>query len=73
MRWESGSSYRQQVTGQEDMVSRHIKGDLDWTLGKISGRVVRHWDSLPRGVMESQSLDMLQTGVEVALEDVVQQ
>lgn len=61
------------MTGQEDMVSRHIKGDLDWILGKISERVVKRWKRLPREVMESQSLDTLKADVEVALEDVAQQ
>lgn len=35
--------------------------------------MVRHWNRWPRKVVKSQILDMLKKGVEVALEEVVQQ
>ena len=40
------------------MASSHIRGHLDWILGKISFlRVVRHVTRLPRVVGESPSLE----------------
>jgi len=37
----------------------------------FSERVMKHWNRLPREVMESPSLEVFQKGVDMALQDVV--
>lgn len=43
------------VTEEEGMASRCTRGDLGWTLGekKLTERIVRHCNSLPREVASS--------------------
>jgi len=55
------------------MASSCIRGGLDLVLGKnlFTRRVVKHWSRLPRGVVESPSLEVFKTHIDVVLGDTV--
>jgi len=56
------------VIRQEEAASSCAKGGLDWILGKnfVTNKVIKHWNSLPREVLESPSLEVFERPANVS-------
>ncbi|KAK4821662.1 LOW QUALITY PROTEIN: hypothetical protein QYF61_027130 [Mycteria americana] len=72
---EVGVSPFSQVTSHRTRgtASSRTRGGLDWILGKISSLkgFIKHWNRLPREVVESPSLELFKRPVDVVLRDMV--
>ena len=70
---KSGVGLFSLVTGQEKMASSRAKGSLGWILGInfFTERVIKHWNRLLREVVESPSLDVFKSCLDVVLRDMI--
>lgn len=47
------------------------RADSDWTSGRISERLVKHWNRMPRKVVEFTPLEMLKKQLEIVFSSMV--
>jgi len=56
--------------GYKETISSSTKGSLVWTLGRISSQR-KHWNELPREIVEFPTLEVFRRCADVAQGDMV--